>query len=244
MIAGMDLASLQVPLLAVSLLVMTLLLIGLGRRELRERDALIRHVSAATGVITRQEYFAMVIDTMHGSISAGVTGTVPPPEEARIVDMVMESVTRATERGAKVRYILPLSPDRLQMGRRYKTAGAEVRFHPDLLVSDARYMVADDRTVVIGVPERKGPGQPTRKGYSILSESIASLFTDRFEQLWESAEAVSYAQYILDLAGRARQTNPNVSCDVIASNLKVEKEDVEYVDAILKDRIAGSRKRG
>jgi hypothetical protein len=42
------------------------------------------------------------------------------------------------------------------------------------------------------------------------------------------------------LVASARRTTPNVSARVIANNLKVDKEDIEYVDAIVSDSLASS----
>ncbi len=136
-----------------------------------------------------------------------------------------------------VRYMVPHSPDRLPMARSYKMAGAELRFHPGLVVSDARVVIADDRSVIIGVPDRTGGEQPTKKAHTITSESIAHLFREKFESQWSSDDAKTYSQYLLELVAKARQTTPNVSARVIASNLKVDKGDIEYVDAIVTDSV-------
>ncbi len=246
MVFGLDLNSIQLPLLSVELVLLaaTFFLILTTRREFRARGELIQHVSTATDAITRQEYFVTVIDTVQASdkyVYATVTGTAPSPDESDVVEMILDSVARACKRGVKARYLLPYSPDRLQMARRYKAAGSEVRFHPDLLVSDARFMVVDDRTVIIGVPERTGLSMPTKKGHNITSESVAHLFRERFEQQWSSGDAKSYSQYLLELVAKARRVNPNVSVDVIARNLKIDREDLQHVDAIVTDSIPSGR---
>ncbi len=242
MVFSVDVGSVQFPLLLVELILLaaTLLLIVMTRKEFRARGELIQHVSTATDAITRQEYFATVIDTIQGSdkyVYATVTGTAPSSNESDVVSMILDSVSRAGARGVKIRYLLPCSPDRLPMARRYRKSGAEVRFHPDLLVSDARFMIVDDRTVIIGVPERIGPSQPTKKGHNIVSESVAYLFREKFEKQWNSGDAKSYSQYLLELVSKARQVNPNVSADVIARNLRIERDDIQYVDAIVNDNV-------
>ena len=103
-------------------------------------------------------------------------------------------------------------------------------------------MVVDEGTVVIGIPERNGKDQSTKRGHNITSESISSLFKERFERLWDSEEAKSYSQYLLNLVERARQTNPNFSAGVIAKNLRVEREDIEYVDAIVTDNVLKNKR--
>jgi hypothetical protein len=243
MLFGLDLGGLQLPLLVVELVLLafTLLMIVITRGEFRARSELMARVSSATDAITRQEYFATVIDSVQAAeryVLATVTATPPTPEESAIVSMIVDSLSKASARGVKVRYMVPHSPDRLLMARRYKRAGAELRFHPGLVVSDARFMVVDDRTVIIGVPDRTGGDQPTKKGHNITSESIAHLFSEKFESQWNSPEAKTYSQYLLELVASARQTTPNVSARVIANNLKVDKEDIEYVDAIVSDSLA------
>lgn len=246
MLPNFNLDNVQLPLLLVELVLLasTFVLIVMTRTEFRTKGELIRHVSLATESITRQEYFASVIDTIQASkkdIFATVTATPPSLEESDVIAIILDSVSKAVQRGVCVRYLMPWSPDRLLMARRYKKAGAEVRFHPSLIVNDARFMIVDDRVVVIGVPDRNGKDQPTKRGHNITSESVSSLFREKFEGLWNSEEAKSYSQYLLELVTKARQTNPNFSVGVIANNLKVEREDIEYVDAIVTDNVLKSK---
>ncbi len=110
------------------------------------------------------------------------------------------------------------------MGKRYKLSGADVKFHPSFLVSDMRCMLVDDRLVLLGVPERKGRNEPTRKGFTIPSESVAHLFKTQFETQWN--EAKGYQQYLGELVATARTSEPSVSVELVAGNLGVDKEDV------------------
>jgi hypothetical protein len=242
MFLGFDMSGLQLPLLVVELILLgvTVFLIVIAKREFKARGELMHRVSRATDAITRQEYFATVIDTIQAAkkyVYASVTATPPTPEELSVVTMIVDSLSKAAARGVRVRYLVPHSPDRLPMARSYKVAGAELRFHPGLVVSDARFVVADDRSVVIGVPDRTGGAQPTKKAHSIMSESIAHLFREKFESQWSSGDAKTYSQYLLELVAKARQTTPNVSARLIASNLKVDKDDIDYVDGIVTDSV-------
>lgn len=225
-------------LLAVELflLIVTITLLVLNRREQHGRDRLLKHLSAATDVVSRQEYFVTVLESIQTAekyIHGIVTGSAPPPQEAEVIHKVTDVISQAVARGVDVRYILPHSPDRLQIAQQYAKAGAEVRFNPAVLVIDARYMVIDDKSVVIGVPERKGTDEPTRKGYVVPSESIAAMFREEFEKKWTSPEAKGYKYYLTEVVTRARQSNPKISAELIASNLRVPKEDIE---ALLRDR--------
>ncbi len=229
-----NLAYLQVALLAVeiALLGATLLLIIATRREIRARDLLLQHVSMATDAISRQEYFDAVISAIQAStkyVYAMVTGTTPTPDDADVVKLILDSVGHASSRGIAFRYLLPDSPDRLEMAKLYMQKGAEVKFHPDIIVNDARFMIMDDSSVIIGVPGSGGKGRPTRNGHHIGSESIAHVFKEMFDMQWESSDAKTYSQFLSELVAKARQFNPDVSSAVIAKNLKIDKEDVESV---------------
>src|SRR5438128_13500 len=135
MFLGFDVSGLQLPLLVVELILLgvTLLLIVIAKREFKARGELMQRVSRATDAITRQEYFASVIDTIQAAkkyVYASVTATPPTPEESAVVTMIVDSLSKAAARGVSVRYMVPHSPDRLPMARSYKMAGAELRFHP------------------------------------------------------------------------------------------------------------------
>lgn len=231
---SLNLADIQVALLAVeiALLGATLLLIIATRREIRARDLLLQHVSMATDAISRQEYFEAVVTAIQAStkyVYSMVTGTTPTSEEADTVKLILDSVGHASSRGIVFRYLLPDSPDRLEMAKRYLKQGAEVKFHPDIIVNDARFMIVDDSSVIIGVPGSGGKGRPTKNGHNISSESIAHVFKESFDRQWESSAAKTYSQLLTELVAKARQFNPDVSSEVIAKNLKIDKKDVESV---------------
>ncbi len=225
-----DILSFALLLVEPFLLVATLLLLIFNRREQRGRDSLLRRLSAATDVVSRQEYFVAVLggfQSANSYVYGSVTGSAPQPEESEVIHQLTEAMASASRRGAKVRYILPLAPDRLQVAQMYSAAGAEVRFNPGVLVSDARFMIVDDRSVVVGVPERKGRNEPTRKGYVIPSETVAFLFKREFEEQWSSAETKTYEAYLADVVNNARRANPAISTELIAANLRLEAKEVE-----------------
>ncbi|MDG6900652.1 MAG: hypothetical protein JRM80_01625 [Nitrososphaerota archaeon] len=214
------------------LLIVTITLLVLNRRELHGRDRLVQRLTAATDVVSRQEYFVSVLGSIQSakkSVTGVVTGSSPSAEETEVINQVTSAISGAVARGAEVRYILPRAPDRLHVAQLYQKAGASVRFNPEVLVSDMRYMIVDDQSVVIGVPERKGKDEPTRKGYVVPSESVASMFRQEFEKRWTSADAKPYADYLAEVVGKARQTNQTTSAELIASNLRLQKDDVERI---------------
>ncbi|HYC26591.1 MAG TPA: TrmB family transcriptional regulator sugar-binding domain-containing protein [Nitrososphaerales archaeon] len=214
------------------LLIVTLLLLVLNRREQKGRDRLLERLSAATDVVSRQEYFVTVLGSLQSAkdyVVGSVTGSSPNAEESEVLHQVVEAISAATSRGVKVRYLLPLAPDRLQVAQMYSAAGAEVRFNPGVLVADARYMIVDDRSVVVGVPERKGKDEPTRKGYIIPSETVGALFKGDFDSKWGSPETRMYASYLEEVVSNARSSNPAISAELIAANLKIDRGSVDMI---------------
>jgi hypothetical protein len=227
-----DLQTVALLIIEPFLLLVTLLLLILNRREQKGRDRLLQRLSAATDVVSRQEYFVAVLGSLQSAASyvyGSVTGSPPQAEESEVINQVTSAISTAAERDVKVKYLLPMAPDRLQVGQWYAGAGAEVRFNPGVLVSDARYMVVDDKSVVIGVPERKGRNETTKKGYVVPSETVAFLFKVHFEARWSSPETKTYKQYLSAVVTNARQSNPAISSELIASNLKLDRGEVEGV---------------
>lgn len=235
---ALDNGTVQLLLLVVELvlLVATLSLLVLNRRETAARELLMQHFSTVADVITRQEYFVAVIDAVQRaqkSLDGEVTGSPPSNEEGEIIRQILNSIAEASKRKVAIRYLLPMAPDRLRMGRLYAKNGAQVKFSPSVLISDARYTCVDGKVVLVGIPERSGRNEPTRKGYTIASESVARLFARDFEEQWGTPGAKSCEDYLIELVGNARASNPSASPELIAGNLGVEKEDVEgALDAV------------
>jgi len=231
--------SLQVLLLFVELflLVATLALLLLSRRESKSREMMMQHFSSVADVITRQEYFVAVVDIIQKAekwLCASVTASPPTPEEGEVIEQILKALKDASGRGVSIRYLVPLSPDRLQMAKKYKSSGAEVRLHPSLPFSDVRYTIVDGKITLIGVPARKGKKEPTRKGYSIPSESVAQLFKSNFESLWNSPDSKPYDAYLKELVSQAVGANSNISEELLASNLGLDKDEVHKTIESLK----------
>ncbi|MDE1857903.1 MAG: hypothetical protein KGI26_02385 [Thaumarchaeota archaeon] len=237
----LDNGTVQVLLLVVELvlLVATLLLLVVNRRETKAREVLMRHFTSVADVITRQEYFVAVIDAVQRSqktLVGSVTGSPPSNEEGEVIRQILNSIAEAAKRKVEIRYLLPLAPDRLRMGRLYSRSGAQVKFSPSVLIGDARYSCIDSKVVLVGIPERSGRNEPTRKGYTITSESVSRLFTRDFEEQWAAPGARTYQDYLMELVGQARVSNTSASPELIAGNLGIGKEDVEATLAALVGR--------
>jgi len=76
-------------------------------------------------------------------------------------------------------------------------AGAEVFFSSCLIVHNLRYVVVDEETIVLGMPERTGEKEATKKGYTIPSEGLAVLLTDYFNDCEDKTDLKNYLQEVL-----------------------------------------------
>jgi hypothetical protein len=212
------------------LVVLTIFVIFLAKREASARLDLVDKLMAAVRILTREEYFAMTVEALQEakeSVEGVVTGSRPGEADSTVVDRILRAIEQAVARGVSVRYLLPLGAERLHMGHRYEASGAKVRYHPGLLVGDARYMIVDNRAVVLGFPERPGEEEPTRRGQRVYSEATARLFREGFEAKWSSSEAIDHRAYLQTVVGDVVRSNPGISAERIGQDLEVPVEDVE-----------------
>jgi hypothetical protein len=186
------------------LLVATIILLVYGIQEGRRRDHLLREVGRFTKVLTRQEYFYAIMDAMldaQREIIGCITGTPPSGDDIKLTRHILEAIADATKRGVAIQYLLPKFSDRLQIGLRYAKAGAEVRFSSCLMVHNIRFIVVDERVVVIGIPESVGDREATKKGYTIPSEGLALLLKNYFRDCQKQASLKEYLLEVLDHTG-------------------------------------------
>jgi hypothetical protein len=218
------------------LLVPTLLLLILGRREERGRRELLTHITSTARLVSRQDYFNSVRMGMEGAkdfIIGSITGSVPKTQEQEDqVNRLTEEIGRAARRGVVVRYLVPKLHDRLTLATLYKTAGAEVRFHPSLVVSDLRYIVIDNKESVIGLPSTSSENSPTREGYLIPSEGLARLFSSQFEEKW--TKSLTYDDYVREIIGEAKSHDPNVSDVLLSSQLGLTEAEIRRISSLEK----------
>jgi hypothetical protein len=213
------------------LLIATLLLITLGRREAKARESLLQQMTHTAKMVSRQEYFNslhFVMQNAKKSIKGSITGSQPTtPEQNDQVQGILNHIGTAKSRGVVIQYLLPKSQDRIMVATAYKAAGAEIRFHSGLLVSDLRYTVVDNNHTVIGLATTTGQNQPTREGYVIPSEGFAQIFLRQFQDRWE--EAVGYDDYLEDIFSEIKSHNPTVSTQLLSSQLQVPESEVRRI---------------
>jgi len=88
-------------------------------------------------IVSRQEYFNLVISSIQESskeIAGLITGSKPSGEDRELIKKISWELKKANERGVKIRYLLPKSTDRFEVACLYSDSGANIKFHPGLLV--------------------------------------------------------------------------------------------------------------
>jgi hypothetical protein len=213
------------------LLIPTLLLLILGRSEAHGRQILLKQMASTAKMVSRQEYFNSVQFGMQNavkSIKGSITGSPPQtPEQKDRVEGIVEQIRGAKSRNVTVQYLLPKTHDRIAIAGRYKEAGAELRYHSGLVVSDIRYMVVDEKYTVLGLPSAAGENEPTREGYVIPSEGLAQVLLQQFEERW--SHAATYDDYLRDVLFEIKSHDPAVSCQLLSLRLDVSELDVKRI---------------
>ena len=180
-------------------------------------------------MVSREEYFDNVLEGLQGAsnyVFGRVTGTSRRSTRTEYIDKVLKQIQLATSRGVDVRYIIPRTSSRLNLGYRYVKAGAKIRFDPDLLVSDIQYMIMDRGLVVLGLPEKAGEREPTRSGYKIPSEGLATLLKTDFMKHWDSPESKDYDEYLMRILNSIRKESAETSDQLIATQLSVDLDEI------------------
>jgi hypothetical protein len=172
------------------LLVATIVLLVFSLKEGRGRDRLIMEVERATRVLSRHEYFITVTDTLMDAefeVIGSITGRFPVGDDSKRTKEVAYTIEKLSQAGVKIRYLLPRFHDRLHVGWLYRRAGADIRFGSDPHLHDFRYVVADGKVTVIGIPEETGAQEATKRGFRIPSQGLSSLLKEDFEKSWGNA---------------------------------------------------------
>ncbi len=210
------------------LLIVTVILLMFSLREGRGRRNLLLEVEKATKVLTRQEYFLTVTDSMmdaKAEVVGFITGRLPTGDDKKRTREIVTHIERLTGRGVSVKYLLPKFHDRIHIASLYRMAGAEIRFGSCPVVYDLRYIVVDNNLSVIGLPESIGEKEATRKGYRIPSEGLAAILKEYFYRCWETN--LSYDEYLREVI---KQTGAPFK--TLASELQIDEEEIERIGQI------------
>jgi len=207
------------------LLAFTIALLLLSIKEGRARNALLLEVQKATKTLTRLEYFLVVAESMDEAkkeVLGSITGRMPHGGDIRRTREIVAAIRKAAKKGVRLRYLLPRFPDRLHIGYHYSRAGAEVRFSTCPVAHDLRYMVVDDRVVVLGVPEAVGKAEATKKGYRIVSEGLAAVLREHFESCWQ--KSTPYEQYMKEVLQQSGATPQS-----LARELSIDPQELARI---------------
>lgn len=217
------------------LLTVTVFLLALHLREERSRQSLIKELGKTTRVLTRQEYFNELLNTLQEtkrSVFGCVTGSRPVGDEVLLVDRIVRNLRDLKKNGVKIRYLVPKFTDRLYIGYLYTKNGAEVRYNNCTLVNDMRYMVVDDRFVLVGVPETMGEKEPTKKGYRIPSIGIAAIMREHYDRCWNGKITFTYEEYVKEVIEGLKKIESQFSFEPLARELSIPIEELERIDAL------------
>lgn len=186
------------------LLIVTVILLIFNIFEGKQRDKLLTEVGRATQVLSRQEYFHSLMDSMldaQTEIIGCITGSYPTGDDAKMTRHIIEAIERMTGKGVRIKYLLPKFPDRLYIAIQYAKAGAEVLFSSCLTIHNFRFSIIDQRIVVIGIPESVGEKEATKKGYKIPSEGLAIILKDYFDTCEQQTSLKDYLQEVIEHTG-------------------------------------------
>jgi hypothetical protein len=210
------------------LLAATIILLLYSIREGKERRGLLLEVGKATKILTRQEYFLTVKDSMMDAkdeIAGFITGRPPSEDDRKRIKDIIHNIEQLTAKGTKIKYLMPKFHDRLQVGFLYTQAGAEVRYSACAIANNIRYIIIDGQVAVIGMPECMGEKEATRKGYRIPSEGLASILKDHFYGCWE--QSIPYAEY-----GKEIIEQTGASAKVLEKELHVDSGEIERLASL------------
>jgi hypothetical protein len=205
------------------LLGFTIILLLFNIKEGRGRRNLLLEVEKTTKVLTRQEYFLTVMDAMLDAkreLIGFITGRMPTGDDTKRTRAIVNSIERLSKNGVTVKYIFPKFHDRIYIGNMYSKAGAQVSYSTCAIVHDCRYIVVDEKIVVIGMPESTGEKEATRKGYRIPSEGLALVLKEYFERCWEGN--IGHEDYVREVIKQSGAT-----LKVLSQELQISEEELE-----------------
>ncbi len=215
------------------LLLLTIVLLYLSTREQSERRKLLESMIYTTRMLSTEEYFHIVTEGFldaRKEVLAIVSGRKPKSDsEWERLARIIKVIKRAVKRGVNVKFIIPAMEDRVQVAYMYKEAGAEIKFMQGLILNEMRTMIIDNKISIIGLPEKTGRGQPTRKGYKIPSRLLSGLLKQEFEKFWNSSDAYTFEDYLKKTVKTILTNHPNIDSDSIAKHLEIPRPLVEKI---------------
>jgi hypothetical protein len=203
------------------LLIATIILLVYSIFEGKQRDKLLLEMGKTTKILTRQEYFLMVIDSMMGAkeeIVGCITGRIPGGNDKQMTRDIIATIENLSRKNVRVKYLLPKFPDRLHIGYLYTKAGAEIFYSSCLMVHNMRFIIVDERVIVIGIPEVVGETEATKKGYRLPSEGLAMVLRNYFNTCEKQTNFTDYIKEVMNQTGATLQH--------LAREYKIDEEEL------------------
>lgn len=216
------------------LLIFTVILLLFHLKQDKVHKNLIREMNNTTRVLTRQEYFSEVIHAFQEtekSIFGCITGNKPLNDDDKNIDIIVKNIRDLTKKGVKISFLIPKFPNRLYIGYRYSTVGADIRYNNCAISSDIRYMIIDEKFVIVGIPEIIGANEPTKKGYRIPSMGISSILHDHLNQCWGSDISLKYEKYVKEIIDEIKSKDEHYSLEPLARELGIPKDELKRIQS-------------
>jgi len=216
------------------LLIFTVTLLVFHLRQDKVHKNLIREMNKTTRVLTRQEYFSEVIHAFQEtekSIFGCITGSKPSDNDNKNIEIIIRNIRELVKKGVKISFLIPKFPNRLYIGYRYSTAGADVRYNNCAIVSDIRYIIIDEKFVLIGIPEIIGENEPTKKGYRIPSIGISAILQEHLNECWGSKASLKYEQYIKEIIDGVKNKDEQYSLEPLARELNIPVNEITRIQS-------------
>lgn len=150
-----------------------------------------------------------------------ITGRIPTGDNKKRTQDIISHIERLTKDGLRITYLMPKFPDRLHIGYLYAKAGADVRYSSCLIAHNIRFIVVDDRLVVIGIPEITGEREATKKGYRIPSEGLAMILKEHFNSC---GNQIGFAEFLKEVISQTAATPKH-----LAQELQIDEKELERV---------------
>jgi hypothetical protein len=217
------------------LLIFTVILLLFHLKQDKIHKNLIREMSRTTRVLTRQEYFSEVIQAFQEtekSIFGCITGNKPSDKDVKNIDIIVKNIRELVKKGVKISFLIPKFPNRLYIGYRYSTAGADIRYNNCTIAYDIRYMIIDDEFVLVGIPDIVGENEPTKKGYRIPSLGISAILQDHLNQCWGSKVSLKYEQYVKEIIDGFKSKDEKYSLEPLVRELNIPSDELMRIQSL------------
>jgi hypothetical protein len=93
-------------------------------------------------------------------------------------------------------------------------------------------MVVDDRFVLIGVPEKIGENEPTKKGYRVPSVGISVIIREHYDQCANGKFTATYEEYVKEIIEDMKRIKPELDFEPVSRELQIPIDELKRIDAL------------